>query len=808
MRRSQSSRAFALAIVVVQHFLVQPPLSAETFDERHARDIAANASDLQFRLSIPNRTVFTLGERIPITLEFSSGSPDKYKLNGATYDRGGRLPTEEFVLDRADVPDPYLDYFGVGVLGGIAGGLRNYPVLESKAYVIPLDLNDWFRFDSPGPYRLYLKSHRLTRERAPGESGEGRTVAFAAVSNILKIEILPRDQGWEAQKLGEIRSILDQPEPEHPKPGGPPVPYNPLEEKVRQALLELRYLGTEDAVRLTFERARKPGGTIDTLGLVGARNRAHVIAEFDRYLADSEVGFSEWDVRVRALFSFVEKDAPGPLPQFPWQLSKRSDVTITIAALETRQKRFQEFVGEEAVRLIPLVGRKDARARKISAEAVASVTPDRAKAAGLIPADDYGLTRAELITKFVQLPTEQQSELLAKKWDLVRGPEMVPVLMRVIATAQPKPFPQHGISLLVWGVEGGLPETALRRLYEMAPSEAAAILRRDIASGKPRFAGFAVREFPAQDVPEADAALSALLKTDFPGALPLVAKFGTARLANQVMALYTGHLWPCTEEESFTTYFVRTLPGDGPGRGTDVLRRAMADRERRGCYRMLLNQISRVFWNRSIEAQAVVTVNDPDPEAAMSAVQVLAAHGGPGVEPLLWKRLEHWSDTWRGRAANFATNPIAEAAPNRNDERLGSALFQAIGSAKSWLLDEPRRERLISLCVEDWCKERWSRDLLSGTILVDVSYGGAIYPAAFRVAGFEARTFEELETKMQQFPAGTKFRWCPQAFNPFDAFTPGQRKEMFERLTTVLSKRSISVEPYSEEKCLPGSAGR
>jgi hypothetical protein len=141
-------------------------------------------------------------------------------------------------------------------------------------------------------------------------------------------------------------------------------------------------------------------------------------------------------------------------------------------------------------------------------------------------------------------------------------------------------------------------------------------------------------------------------------------------------------------------------------------------------------------------------------------------------------------------------------APNRDEERLGAALFQAIGSAKSWLLDEPRRERLIALCVDDRCKESWGEDLLSGTIPVDVSNGGANYPAAFRVAGFQARTFEELETKMQQFPAGTKFCWCPQAWNPFDSFTPGQRAEMLERLTTVLSKRSISVEPYSAEKCM------
>jgi hypothetical protein len=87
-------------------------------------------------------------------------------------------------MDREDVVDPYLDYFAAGVLGGMAGGLRGYPVLGAEPYRIEVDLNDWFRFDRPGTYRLYLKSHRLSRER---------TTPFAAVSNLLTVEIVADD---------------------------------------------------------------------------------------------------------------------------------------------------------------------------------------------------------------------------------------------------------------------------------------------------------------------------------------------------------------------------------------------------------------------------------------------------------------------------------------------------------------------------------------------------------------------------------------------------------------------------------------
>jgi hypothetical protein len=103
--------------------------------------------------------------------------------------------------------------------------------------------------------------------------------------------------------------------------------------------------------------------------------------------------------------------------------------------------------------------------------------------------------------------------------------------------------------------------------------------------------------------------------------------------------------------------------------------------------------------------------------------------------------------------------------------------------------------------VDDWCKKTWSSDLFTGPVSLDISNGGEMYPTAFRVQGYTARTFSELKTKLEQFPSGTTFRWCPQASNPFDAFTPGQRKEMFEDLSIFLSKHSMIVEPYSTEKC-------
>ncbi|MGA2144201.1 MAG: hypothetical protein ABSH49_04480 [Bryobacteraceae bacterium] len=810
MQPLQRFGRLAFAALAIQSLAA--PLFGADFDSRHARDLAGNPADLYFQLDTASgQHSFQIGERIPLTLAFSSDSIEKYKLNGATYDRSGRLPTEEFVLDREDVTDPYQDYFGAGVLGWLAGGLRGYPVLGPKPHEIELNLNDWFRFDRPGRYRFYLKSHRLTRERAPGEAGKG-LVEFAAVSNIVGIEILPGNPGWEAAKLSEIRAILDSPEREAPAPGHQLATRDAIEsrmtweKRVSLALNELRCLETPDAVRLALEEARKTGKSPDTLLLVGARDHGQMIASFDAYLADPHVGISEWDIQLRALFALLEKNAPKPLPMFLWQMPDGSDWQKVRAAAEARQKPFEEIVRNEAVQLIPIIAAKDAEASKISSQAIAAVAPEAARAAGLVPPYDYGLSREELIAQFPHFPPERQAEILDLKWDLVRGPEMIPALRAVIGKAEPKALSDEATSLGLWGVGVDVADSALRRLAQLSLPDAARILRSDIASGKPRFAAFAVRELPAQEMPEADDALSAMLKANSFVAMPLVAKFATARLANQMRAL-KGLSGPCLSEEPFVAYFVRAVPGEGAGEGGDILRRAMADREKRGCYRSLLNRVAEVVWNNTIEAQAIATLDDPDPEAATSAAQVLAAHGGVEAEPLLWKRLERWSAQWRGRSAELAVHPITEMAP-KPESQLGPALSEAIASAQSWVLDEPRRKRLLALCIDDRCREQWGQEPPHGPIPVEVSSGGGMYPAAFSVERYIANTLEGLKTKLLQFPAGSTFRWCPQAASPSDAFSPGQRTEMFNDLSAFLSKRSMRIEPYLEEKCTPGAVAK
>jgi hypothetical protein len=57
---------------------------------------------------------------------------------------------------------------------------------------------------------------------------------------------------------------------------------------------------------------------------------------FDAYLSDPHVAIQEWNIRVRATFTWMEKDKPQPLPIFIWQHPDK-------ARMETIQRLSRSF---------------------------------------------------------------------------------------------------------------------------------------------------------------------------------------------------------------------------------------------------------------------------------------------------------------------------------------------------------------------------------------------------------------------------------------------------------------------------------
>lgn len=777
-------------------------ITASEFETRHAQDQStSNPADLHFHIGVagePRR--FHIGERIPLALSFSSDTPKKYQLNGATYDRSGRMHTEEFIAERdSGFHDPYRDYFGLGLLGYIGGGLRNDPLLDVAPDTIDVALNDWLAFDRPGRYRFYVKSYRLSRRRAVGEAGD-RVIHFAAISNVFEIEVLPKDPAWETDKLTELRAVLT-------RQGA----ANSLVPDLRsiEARRELRFLGTPEAVQFELNLARHGDPTApNTLLLVGARDRPATVAAFDAYLADPQVAIREWDIRLRALFTYVRKYAPAYEfyhPGAPAVALTPEAEARTVAAAKAKLHDYEAVLQQEAIRLIPAVAAKETDAMRIaSTKAIAVFAPEAVRSAHLSLGDDEQLTREELIAKFPKLSEERQSALLNEQWDRVRGPEMVPVLQDFLAQAGPPSAPLSLFTAHLWG-GNTVPEAALRRLLELSPAAGTQVVRQDLASAQPKFARFAAREFPSQEVPQADAAFRRALQAHDQSVLPLVAKFGTAHLADLMSEGYHApQMLPCDEEREYLTYFVRISPGKD-GEGSRMLARALAARTNRGCFRIMLQQVASEVWSPAIESQAVAALNDPEPELVISAAQVLSAHGSPAVEESLWKRAEEWSAYWRRRPEEERLcQPLMDPGCPPLGSRgsiVGLRLFEAISSARSWNLDEPRRKRLLALCLDADCRMGWDRPEPSVTP-IQVILGNGLYSSGYQVGNYRGDTVEAMKDKLQLYPRGSQFRWCGvrEPLSPEPTPTP-----LFSDLSEWLSQKEMNLLPYDREKCASGN---
>jgi hypothetical protein len=447
------------------------------------------------------------------------------------------------------------------------------------------------------------------------------------------------------------------------------------------------------------------------------------------------------------------------------------------------------------VSLIALPDLKSPRVREQCIDALAELAPDEVRAAKLIPPDDFGLTREQLLAQFESLTDTQQSELLSAKWDLVSGPEMIPILRRIALRGAAKDLPEAALAFSLWHGPISVNEQALQRLLELAPDEAKKLMIDDLARDQHRFAAFSVNVLPPGEIAEAETSFKKALGKNPSQVMPLVAKFGTGALADQVRTAYQNRDWPCEEEKWFLVYFLRTDLGEGK----QALALALANREQRGCHHFLLGQLAYVLWTKEIEQQAIASLNDEDPETAADAARALPARGGPEVEHYLWSRLESWNEKWKGRVSHLKRNPITGADPSNGDSRLGDALYDAIYTGRAWFFDLERKHRLTTLCLGDLCQDRWP---VESSVRVEVANGSPYYGPNYKVAQYLLQTMDDLKAKLTQFPTETVFRWCPQGeWNPSDSFTPNERQQMYNELAGFLAKRSMRIEPYSKESC-------
>jgi hypothetical protein len=724
--------------IAVGHTCAQSTTPTPPFDPRVVLEVSIAT----------NQREFHLGEAIPLQLNFTSTVKKRYEISMAQYDRIGRMNYEQFTISPAKgAVDPLPTYTGS------LGGIYTSRYLSSEPATIKVNLNEWVRFTQPGEYRLVVSSGRVGARDPSSPLG---TSPVTARSKEVTLKIVAPDPVWQKRVLRDAVRNLDAPAPLKPEQ------RELYETSRRQAAETLRFLGTAEAAREMVKRMRgEDSGGLDyifTLGLISSPERSAARSALAEALADSD-----HPIDGHFLYTLRMVNSDPSAPNANWREEQQRAVEELLAALPNKRGKALS------------VSLSTAENEAWNGEALRRQTTDK-----LV---------TQLVSMFDQLTLNEQNSLLSDRWDKIASPAMLPLLQRYAQSY--RDFPEMGESKAYDSLQ--LSASALRRWYGLDPAGARPAFITEISRPRPRYDARVLGLLPDETLPEVDFALAEhfAASRDFDGSAnlaSLIARYATAAILPQITEKLDRKIgkWACDIQGPILAYVLRVNPTIARPR----IEQAIAARGQKftACNHELFQAISEIRYDPVLEEIGIQSLDDPDPEVAMTAATMLGHFGSPAAEPALWQRFASWSAQWSGRESQ-----LDRTFADGTDERvfqlgLGQNLMQALATGKSWLSDKTRLQRLSQLTKVPRIQQQLDTYLRSwDDEPVTISIDPPRYGFHARVAQYEFQSMDALKEKLTQFPAKTKFfLFVSPVESPANDQTPVE-------LRTFLSSHGMSL---------------
>jgi hypothetical protein len=656
---------------------------------------------------------FHVGEIIPVELSFVAAVPEVYDMSTRNYDRSGRLDLEQFHVTPPG-RDPLQNYFSMGAFMG--GGLGSSRVLSSEPEIIREDLNEWVALDKPGHYSLCVTSDRVSR-RTPdkAESVELR-------SNSLDFDVVPADPTWQQQALSTAIATLNI--------------RSSTEAEKAAALRVLRFLDTPTSLHeLVFRLGTRDDRNSwnEIAGLASSRYQNLVVKELEKQMSAPDIALSADYLYILAKLK-VQLDQD-PLPPYPQKDAAQQKIwTDRMQARQKALKELQDSLYEETTML---VASKQGGARAETMQTLLvrpySGTGDEEPFAGLPP--------GEVAAAFLNLSQDQQWNLLMSFWERLKGPAMTAPLKKV---AQ-QPDMNHQM----------LRDLALRRLYDLDPSEGTPVILEEIRhphldNGMFTVKGYTLGLLPKETLPQFDEMLAGRIegKNSRTRSLDaeLIGRYSTKEILLRVKAVFesAGGGWDCVSEDGFAMYFLRVDVPYGIKR--------LEQKPPTTCMTNTLGAVTKMQHWSEVEPALIARLNDPDLNWARAAAETLAKYGSKQAEKAMWDRLHKFHEHWSERRNELSMRPGLQSDANEAvDFQFG--LVEAIGKAPAWLLadDEVTELENLTLGQERENVKQWH---WTSTVNVSVSFFGDQIVA--NMNQYTATDLSSMKAKLAQYPSGTK----------------------------------------------------
>ena len=343
---------------------------------------------------------------------------------------------------------------------------------------------------------------------------------------------------------------------------------------------------------------------------------------------------------------------------------------------------------------------------------------------------------AEFARSFAEIEEGRKQYLLEMFTSTIRSPSIVPLLESVLDSWRP-------------GNSYQAVHSAIRALNGIDPARAQARLRAELTRSETWLDVQQLDLLPASAVPPMDEALleAAAEAQRPPGWNPplrmaALARYGTTAALARVRALFESLQSGCQPE--LLAYLVRV----DPAYADRVFHRHPWDMHAMPppCTIQYFERTPNLATSPELEQYLAAYLMHSDVHIKTIAARALGRYGTAAAVPKLWGTLRYFREWWKGKAAELEKNGegIALEVEVRN----------ALARGRGWLATEVELRQIAALCSSQWCAGETGADLRQweGPVRVQVSEGRN------RVAQYgNLETLADLEAKLRQFPAGTRF---------------------------------------------------
>jgi hypothetical protein len=554
--------------------------------------------------------------------------------------------------------------------------------LSGEPHVQHLELNEWFRFLTPGHFSLEATSTAVSRVKGANE-GAGQE-PLTLESNTLEFDVLPADPSWEAAELADIERGL-----------------NPsVETQERYAALHrLAILDTPASVTKVVELYLEAGPGGDPSGNLykGLNNSARldlIIELLERSLSNPTQ--NPHAIGADMLAELQVRKTLGVIPRRPTDLDEQKEWD---QKLQERNKMYQDYF-KRANDLLLVSLKKRTGPERVEALYEAWNNAERQNGGKPEAPDSLKALRLEVLNEANELGPGRQINFLYSEWPHLPHSQLRPILESVAKNTSKEAEP--------------LREQAYNFWCQDWPRDCSAAILSDVVQPGTRLNENVILLLPEAEHPELDRTLEEELTDVEPPkdyAQPqrmssLILRAGSRTLRPAVEGFLDrtgpGKGYSCDVQAQLIGYLFRFASKDAARRTLDETMN-----EKSHCGAEILRSLHRVRYSDDLIPVAVKALNSPNLNTAGSAALFLGVHGPASAQAELQRRLDALREEWRERAAEVraAEGRFSEAGLAWQAAGLEKSLVSALVAGASWKLTPREQESLREGCLTEKCRD-------------------------------------------------------------------------------------------------------